>query len=54
MFIAEITEEQRKVNLNEYFYSLKEVLEYLGKYKLIKISLEEKKITLFESMMSKK
>ena len=54
MFTAEITEQQRNENLNDYFDNLNEVLYFMEKDKLIKVNLEEKIITLYEITKLKK
>ena len=48
MFRAEITEKERKENLKDFFESLEQVYQYIKEDKLIKVDLEERKVTLWE------
>ena len=48
MFTAEITEQQRKESLKNFFESLKQVYRYIEENKLIKVDLEERKMSLLE------
>ena len=48
VFTAEITEQQRKEKLSDFFESLEQVYQYIEEDKLIKIDLEERKVTLWE------
>ena len=48
VFAAEITEEKRKEKLSDFFESLEQVYQYIEEEKIIKVDLEERKITLWE------
>ena len=48
VFTAEITEQQRKEKLSDFFESLEQVYQYIEEEKIIKVDLEKRKITLWE------
>ena len=48
VFTAEITEQQRKEKLSDFFESLEQVYQYMVKDKLIKVDLEKETIILFD------